>query len=130
MLTGIAYFEILKTFLASIPFGYIFIHQNSIFISLTYLRYLKEVYCLQLVRICPHRILVTTITKYYLHITLVCTQKTYNHKKMGGENFNLKWNDHSTSLVGSAAQFFTTSQLTDVIIGTSGKTFKGNFYQE
>jgi len=45
---------------------------------------------------------------------------------MGGENFNLKWNDHSSSLIASASLLFSTNQLTDVTIGTADKTFKAH----
>ena len=41
-----------------------------------------------------------------------------------GENFILKWNDHSTSFLTATSALFTSDDLTDVTLGTTDRTFR------
>jgi len=43
-----------------------------------------------------------------------------------GDNLTLKWNEHSTSILSAAANLFSTSGLTDVVIGTADRTFRAH----
>lgn len=43
-----------------------------------------------------------------------------------GENFLLKWNDHSTSILSATSVLFQSSGLTDVTIGTTDQSFRAH----
>jgi len=43
-----------------------------------------------------------------------------------GENFLLKWNDHSTSILSATSLLFQSSGLTDVTIGTIDQSFRAH----